>query len=45
MNDNHDIIKRTYYDPLGFGSAARHLADARKADPTITMDDSQQWRT
>ena len=44
MNDQQAIFKRTYYDPLGFGSAAKHLADAKKADPTITMDDIKQWR-
>ena len=44
MNDKQEIIKRIYYDPLGFGSAAKHLADAKKADPTITMEDIKQWR-
>ena len=38
------IIEQSYYDPSGYGSAQKHLADARKADPARTMSDIQKWR-
>ena len=44
MSDKEKIIEQSYYDPQGCGSAQKHLADARKADPTITMADVQKWR-
>ena len=44
MSDTDKIIEQSYYDPLGYGSAAKHLAHARKADASITMQDIQNWR-
>ena len=44
MSDKETIIGQSYYDPSGYGSAQKHLADARKADPTLTMSDIQKWR-
>ena len=44
MSDKGKIIEQSYYDPLGVGSAAMHLAGAHKADATITMRDIQNWR-
>lgn len=42
--DKDKIIEQSCYDPSGYGSAHKHLADAREADPTITMSDIQKWR-
>ena len=44
MSDRDKIIEQSCYDPLGYGSATKHLADARKADASITMRDIQNWR-
>ena len=44
MSDKDKIIEQSYYDPLGFGSAAKHLADSRTADASIAMRDIQNWR-
>ncbi len=44
MSDKESIIAKSYYDLAGFSSAAQHLADARKLDKTITMQDIKDWR-
>ena len=43
MSDKQKIISDIYNDPSGFGSKAVTLADARKKDKTITMDDVNQF--
>ena len=43
MNKN-DIISKIYHDPAGFGSNASTLAEAKKYDPTITLQDIQDWK-
>ena len=43
MSDKQQIISDIYNDPSGFGSKAVTLADARKKDKTITMDDVNQF--
>jgi hypothetical protein len=45
MSNQQETISRTYYDPQGFGSIQKQLADARKADETISIDDIKQWRS
>ena len=37
------INDKIYHDPAGFGSMQTTLADARKIDKTITMDDVKKW--
>ena len=37
------IIDKIYHDPAGFGSIQTTLADARKIDKTITIDDVRNW--
>ena len=32
-----------YNDLSGFGSLKQTLADARKVDPSIKLDDARQW--
>ena len=44
MSEKEKITEQSYYVPSGYGSVQKHLADARKADPTITMSDIQNWR-
>ena len=41
--DKSDIINRVYFDPAGYGSMANTLADARKKDKSITIDDVKAW--
>ena len=43
ISDKQKIISDIYNDPSGFGSKAVTLADARKKDKTITMDDVNQF--
>ena len=38
MNKN-DTISKVYHDPAGFGSDAATLEDAKKYDPSITLQD------
>jgi hypothetical protein len=42
--DKNKIIEEAYNDPLGFGSIQNTLRDARKKDPTITMQDVKAWK-
>ena len=39
-----EIIKKEYYDLVGFGSLRNTLKEARKYDNTITYDDVKQWK-
>ena len=43
MNKN-EIIEEVYKDPSGFGSNAATLADARKYDTSITLQDIKDWK-
>ena len=43
MTDKQDIIKKIYFDPVGFDSIKRTFDDARKKDKTITLDDVKQF--
>ena len=43
MSSKQDIISNTYFDRAGYGSRATTLADARKRDNTITMDDVNKF--
>ena len=43
MTDKQDIIKKIYFDPVGFDSIKRTFEDARKKDKTITLDDVKQF--
>ena len=42
--DKDKIISQVYNDPLGFGSNHSTLKDARKVDPSITLEDIKKWR-
>ena len=42
--DKDKIISQVYNDPLGFGSNHSTLKDARKLDPSITLQDIQKWK-
>ena len=42
--DKDKIIEKVYNDPLGFGSHHNTLKDARKLDPTITLQDIVKWK-
>jgi len=42
--DKDKIIEKVYNDPLGFGSHHNTLKDARKLDPTITLQDIAKWK-
>ena len=42
--DKDKIISQVYNDPLGFGSINNTLKDARKIDPTITLQDVKKWK-
>ena len=42
--DKDKIISQVYNDPLGFGSNHSALKDARKLDPTITLEDIKTWK-
>ena len=42
--DKDKIIAQVYNDPLGFGSNHNTLKDARKIDPTITLQDITKWK-
>jgi hypothetical protein len=42
--DKDKIIAQVYNDPLGFGSNANTLKDARKIDPSITLQDVIKWK-
>ena len=42
--DKDKIISQVYNDPLGFGSNHSTLKDARKLDPSITLEDIQKWK-
>ena len=42
--DKDKIIEQVYNDPLGFGSHHNTLKDARKLDPTITLQDIVKWK-
>ena len=42
--DKDKIIEKVYNDPLGFGSHHNTLKDARKLDPTITLQDRIKWK-
>ena len=41
--DKDNLIKKVYFDPSGYGSMANTLADARKKDKSITIDDVKAW--
>ena len=43
MSDKQKIINDVYYDRSGFGSKAVTLADARKRDKTIKMEDVNEF--
>ena len=43
MSDKQKIISEIYNDPSGFASKAVTLADARKKDKSITMDDVNEF--
>ena len=42
--DKFKTIEKAYYSETGFGSNAMLLKDARKIDPSITMDDVVEWK-
>ena len=42
--DKDKIIAQVYNDPLGFGSNANTLKDARKIDPSVTLQDVIKWK-
>ena len=42
--DKDKIISQVYNDPPGFGSINNTLKDARKIDPTITLQDVKKWK-
>ena len=42
--DKDKITEKVYNDPLGFGSHHNTLKDARKLDPTITLQDISKWK-
>ena len=42
--DKDKIIEKVYNDPLGYGSHHNTLKDARKLDPTITLQDIATWK-
>ena len=44
MNKN-DIIPKVYYDLAGYGSNAATFEDAKKYDPSITLQDIKDWKT
>ena len=41
-NGNIWIFEEKYYDPAGYGSLNKSLADAKEIDPTIQLNDVQQ---
>ena len=43
--DKDKIIAQVYNEPLGFGSHKNTLKDARKLDPTITLQDVVKWKS
>ena len=43
--DKDKIIAQVYNDPLGFGSNHNTLKDARKLDPSITLQDIIKWKS
>ena len=43
MTDKQDIIKKIYFDPVGFDSIKRTFEDARKINKNITLDDVKQF--
>ena len=43
-NVNKDgIINKIYFDRSGFGSVATTYRDAKKKEPSITLDDVKAW--
>lgn len=38
-----DVISKIYNDPAGYGSIKTTLADAKKKDKTITVEDVRKW--
>ncbi len=38
-----EIIKKTYYDPAGYGSIKTTYEDAKKKDNNIKLKDVQEW--
>ena len=42
--DKNKIIEQAYHDPLGYGSVQNTLRDAKKQDPSITLDDVKKWK-
>ena len=43
--DKNETIAKVYNDRLGFGSHHNTLKDARKLDPTITLQDIIKWKS
>ena len=43
MSDKDKIINDVYYDRAGFGSQRTTYLDAKKKDPSITMQDVKDW--
>ena len=38
-----DIINKIYFDRSGFGSVATTYQDAKKKEPSITLNDVKEW--
>jgi hypothetical protein len=43
-SEKEKIISKVYYDEAGYGSVASTLADAKKYDQSITLDDVKRWK-
>ena len=43
MAEKENIISKIYFDPSGFGSIKSTLAEARKKNNTITLDDVKEF--
>lgn len=44
MSTKDEIIAKVYHDTAGYGSVATTLADAKKYNPSITIDDVKKWK-
>ena len=38
-----DLLKKVYYDPVGYGSIQDTYKDVKKLDSSITMSDVKDW--
>ena len=43
-SEKDKIIAKVYFDEAGYGSIAATLTDAKKYDPSITLEDVKKWK-